>query len=152
QIRPDRRFAIGVAVGRGLTHAAGSPALRGVFALTITPSAEELRPIVAPKPDGDADGDGIPDSRDKCPNEPEDFDQFQDEDGRPDPDDDNDGIPDAKDKCPELPEDRDGFQDEDGCPDPDNDKDGIPDVKDKCPNEPEDFDGFEDEDGCPDPD
>jgi outer membrane protein OmpA-like peptidoglycan-associated protein len=100
----------------------------------------------------DTDGDGIPDSEDKCPNEAEDKDGFQDEDGCPDPDNDGDGIPDAQDKCPNEPEDHDGFQDEDGCPDPDNDGDGIPDAQDKCPNEPEDKDGFQDADGCPDPD
>ncbi len=100
----------------------------------------------------DTDGDGIPDDVDKCPNEPEDKDGFQDADGCPDPDNDNDGIPDAQDKCPNEPEDKDGFQDADGCPDPDNDNDGIPDKDDKCPNEPEDKDGFQDADGCPDPD
>jgi OOP family OmpA-OmpF porin len=105
-----------------------------------------------PKVRPDKDGDGIPDDVDKCPNEPEDKDGFQDDDGCPDPDNDGDGIPDALDKCPNEPEDKDGFQDEDGCPDPDNDHDGIPDALDKCPNEPEDFDGFQDQDGCPDPD
>jgi OOP family OmpA-OmpF porin len=105
-----------------------------------------------PKVRPDKDGDGIPDDVDKCPNEPEDKDGFQDDDGCPDLDNDGDGIPDALDKCPNEPEDKDGFQDEDGCPDPDNDHDGIPDALDKCPNEPEDFDGFQDQDGCPDPD
>jgi outer membrane protein OmpA-like peptidoglycan-associated protein len=106
----------------------------------------------APPKIGDKDGDGILDNVDKCPNEPEDRDGFEDEDGCPDPDNDKDGIPDIKDKCPFEAEDKDGFQDEDGCPDPDNDTDGIPDTADKCPNDPEDKDGFEDEDGCPDPD
>ncbi|MGA9655188.1 MAG: OmpA family protein [Polyangia bacterium] len=101
---------------------------------------------------GDRDGDGIPDNIDKCPDQPEDFDGFQDEDGCPDLDNDGDGIPDALDKCPNEPEDKDGYQDEDGCPDLDNDGDGIPDALDKCPNEPEDKDGFQDDDGCPDPD
>jgi OmpA-OmpF porin, OOP family len=104
---------------------------------------------------GDRDGDGIKDDVDQCPDEPEDFDGFQDEDGCPDPDNDNDGIPDKDDRCPNEPEDFDGDQDEDGCPegnDGDRDGDGIPDSKDKCPDEPEDFDGFQDEDGCPDPD
>ncbi len=81
----------------------------------------------------------------KCPNEPEDKDGFEDEDGCPDLDNDQDGIPDALDKCPNEPEDKDGFEDEDGCPDPDNDQDGIPDVIDKCPNEP----GPPEENGCP---
>ena len=106
----------------------------------------------APTGPKDSDGDGIPDDVDKCPNEPEDKDGFQDADGCPDPDNDHDGIPDAQDKCPNDPEDKDGFQDADGCPDPDNDNDGIPDAQDKCPNEPEDKDGFQDADGCPDPD
>jgi len=130
----------------------------------------------------DNDGDGIMNKDDKCPDQAEDKDGFQDDDGCPDPDNDKDGINDKEDKCPMDPEDKDGFQDADGCPDPDNDKDGIPDLKDKCPNEaqgadgkegcpnldkdndgipdavdkcpnePEDKDGFEDEDGCPDPD
>src|SRR5207248_8862565 len=63
------------------------------------------------------DGDGIPDAADKCPNEPEDKDGFQDEDGCPDPDNDQDGVPDAQDKCPNQPETKNGYQDEDGCPD-----------------------------------
>jgi outer membrane protein OmpA-like peptidoglycan-associated protein len=104
---------------------------------------------------GDRDGDGIKDDVDKCPDQPEDFDGFQDADGCPDPDNDNDGILDKDDRCPNEPEDRDGDQDEDGCPegsDGDRDGDGIPDKLDKCPDDPEDKDGFEDKDGCPDPD
>jgi outer membrane protein OmpA-like peptidoglycan-associated protein len=103
-----------------------------------------------PLVDGDADGDGIRDSVDHCPKDPEDRDGYQDEDGCPDLDNDSDGIPDSADRCPNDPEDIDGFEDQDGCPDLDNDKDGIVDSKDKCPNEPEDKDNFEDEDGCPD--
>lgn len=99
---------------------------------------------------GDTDKDGILNSIDKCPNEPEDFDGFEDSDGCPDFDNDNDGIKDTQDKCPDKSEDIDGFEDLDGCPEDDNDKDGILDANDKCPNEPEDVDGFEDEDGCPD--
>ncbi len=65
----------------------------------------------------DADADGIADDADKCPDEPEDRDGFQDDDGCPDPDNDEDGILDALDVCPLDKEDFDGFQDEDGCPD-----------------------------------
>ncbi len=104
---------------------------------------------------GDRDGDGIKDDIDKCPDDPEDFDDFEDEDGCPEDDNDKDGIPDKDDKCPNEPETKNGFQDEDGCPDSvelDRDGDGIPDNIDKCPDDPEDKDGFEDEDGCPDPD
>jgi outer membrane protein OmpA-like peptidoglycan-associated protein/opacity protein-like surface antigen len=98
----------------------------------------------------DSDGDGIPDAQDRCPNEPEDMDLFEDTDGCPDLDNDGDGIPDDQDQCPMEPEDFDGFADDDGCPDKDNDGDGIPDSMDACPNEPEDRDGFRDGDGCPD--
>ena len=104
---------------------------------------------------GDRDGDGIKDDVDRCPDDPEDFDDFEDEDGCPDPDNDRDGILDVDDKCPNEPETKNGFEDEDGCPDSvvlDRDGDGIPDNLDKCPDDPEDKDGFEDEDGCPDPD
>lgn len=100
--------------------------------------------------EGDRDGDGYADTVDECPDEPEDFDGFEDEDGCPDPDNDADGIPDVDDECPNEAEDIDEFEDEDGCPDPDNDGDGIPDATDQCPNDPEDFDGDKDEDGCPD--
>ena len=150
----ERRVNIGLAVGRGLTSGIGSPDLRGVVLVTVAPGAADLVPIhgINNEPDRDSDGDGIPDSVDKCPHEPEDKDLFNDSDGCPDPDNDGDGIPDDKDKCPLDPEDKDGFQDDDGCPDKDNDNDGIPDAEDKCPNDPEDKDGFQDQDGCPDPD
>ncbi len=110
------------------------------------------RSFITPKV-GDRDGDGILDTVDKCPDKPETYNGFEDEDGCPDdPDTDGDGIADSKDQCVMEPEDKDGYLDEDGCPDLDNDADGIPDSVDKCPNKPEDFDGFEDADGCPDPD
>ncbi|WP_437632451.1 OmpA family protein [Sorangium sp. So ce854] len=112
---------------------------------------------------GDRDGDGIKDDQDDCPDEPEDYDGFQDTKadsppgkyGCPDPDNDEDGILDVDDRCPNNPEDRDGDEDDDGCPegsDGDRDGDGILDSRDKCPDEPEDRDGFQDKDGCPDPD
>ena len=104
---------------------------------------------------GDRDKDGYKDDVDLCPDDPEDFDDFEDQDGCPEPDNDRDGILDVDDKCPNDPETRNGFQDEDGCPDSttnDRDGDGIPDDTDKCPDDPEDKDGFEDADGCPDPD
>ncbi|HJL28207.1 MAG TPA: OmpA family protein [Polyangiaceae bacterium LLY-WYZ-15_(1-7)] len=104
---------------------------------------------------GDRDGDGYKDDVDECPDEPEDFDNFADEEGCPDPDNDRDGILDVDDECPLVPEDRDGDADEDGCPEGnegDRDGDGILDDVDECPDDPEDRDGFEDEDGCPDPD
>jgi len=133
------------------------------------------------KKNTDKDGDGIKDDVDSCPEKPEDFDAFEDEDGCPDPDNDEDGILDPIDKCKNEAEDIDEFEDEDGCPDLDNDQDtvlddkdkcpntpgpvenegcpvndkdgdGIPDGDDQCPEKPEDLDGDRDEDGCPDVD
>ena len=66
----------------------------------------------APDPLADRDGDGIPDVRDQCPDEPEDVDGFQDDDGCPELDNDQDGVLDASDKCPNEP----GPASNDGCP------------------------------------
>ncbi len=122
--------------------------LRGSAPVSVTVGLSWSRKAADPDPDKD----GILGKADRCPNEAEDKDGFEDEDGCPDPDNDADGIPDVSDQCPDKAEDMDGFQDEDGCPDPDNDADGFPDYLDKCPMQAEDKDGFEDEDGCPDPD
>ena len=104
-------------------------------------------PVVTPT---DRDGDGLVDASDRCPDDPEDVDGYQDEDGCPEPDNDADTILDESDRCPDVAEDRDGYQDEDGCPDLDNDTDGLADINDSCRDQAEDFDGYQDEDGCPD--
>jgi uncharacterized protein (TIGR03382 family) len=149
-----RTVAVTAGGGAGLHSGVGASDFRLFAGVTFAPgaSAEPERAFAPETPLVDTDGDGIPDIRDKCPNEPEDFDNFEDQDGCPELDNDHDGISDEKDRCPNEAEDRDGYQDDDGCPDPDNDGDGIPDVRDKCPNEAEDRDGFQDEDGCFDPD
>ncbi|MCB9522963.1 MAG: OmpA family protein [Myxococcales bacterium] len=98
----------------------------------------------------DADKDGILDEDDKCVDDPEDKDEFEDADGCPEPDNDQDGVLDVDDKCPLDAEDKDGFEDVDGCPDPDNDQDGFLDAQDQCPNEAETKNNYKDEDGCPD--
>jgi len=76
----------------------------------------------------DSDGDGIIDSRDKCPNTPKGV--AVNSDGCC-LDDDNDGVPNYKDKCPNTP--AGAPVDEKGCC-LDSDGDGVPDYKDKCPN------------------
>ncbi len=149
--RPTRQLAVGLAAGRGLVAGVGTPDLRGVLSLTVTPSARALAPIYPPPPppvDGDEDADGLKDSQDRCPDEAEDKDLFDDADGCPDPDNDKDGVIDVADRCVLDPEDKDGFEDGDGCPDIDNDGDGVKDLADKCPMVPEDKDGFADDDGC----
>lgn len=166
----DFGLTAGLAVGAGFSVGLGTPQVRGLFTLGWSSGT-----------DPDTDGDGLHDSMDKCPNDPEDFDGYQDQDGCPEADNDGDGILDGDDQCPNEAEDIDGFEDSDGCPDPDNDKDNIADVddkcpdeagipekqgcpfrdadgdgiedeKDKCPSEPEDKDGFQDDDGCPEAD
>ena len=118
----------------------------------LSPPDKCREEVIVPR-EGDRDGDGIPDERDRCPDRPETFNGFEDEDGCPDdPDSDKDGVADSVDACLLEPEDIDNYLDDDGCPDPDDDADGVPDAQDKCPREPEDVDGFEDDDGCPEPD
>jgi outer membrane protein OmpA-like peptidoglycan-associated protein len=132
-----------LAGGIGPSQSINSADIRAVLGFIFEPSI------------GDRDGDGYKDDVDQCPDQPEDFDHFQDEDGCPEPDNDRDGILDVDDECPLVPEDHDGDADEDGCPEGttgDRDGDGILDNVDKCPDDPEDRDGFQDEDGCPDPD
>ena len=92
-------------------------------------------------PDGDADGDGVKDSMDKCPNTPpgstvNSVGCFADTDG--------DGVFDYLDKCPNTP--NAAKVDMSGCP-LDTDGDGVPDFLDKCPATPA---GTEvDKKGCP---
>ncbi|RMD69566.1 MAG: hypothetical protein D6818_10185, partial [Bacteroidetes bacterium] len=97
----------------------------------------------------DKDGDGIPDERDRCPDEP----GTRARKGCPEPeaepeseepavaDRDGDGTPDAQDTCPDLP----GPRENAGCPWGDRDKDGIRDAIDECPDVP----GVASNRGCP---
>jgi uncharacterized repeat protein (TIGR01451 family) len=129
--------------GIGLRKGFGTPDWRGLAGLRVGFGGGAA---ATPQRELDRDGDGIPDVADRCPDEPEDKDGFEDADGCPDPDNDHDGVLDRDDRCVDVP----GDPDLHGCPD--RDADGIADVDDRCPNEPEDVDGFEDTDGCPEPD
>jgi outer membrane protein OmpA-like peptidoglycan-associated protein len=114
--------------GAGVVAGIGAPEWRLLLAVGYAHQPDEAEP--------DRDRDGLPDTSDRCPDEPEDFDGFDDTDGCPDPDNDQDGVLDAADRCPLQAEDLDGFEDTDGCPDPDNDQDGVLDTADRCPLEP----------------
>ncbi|MEZ4365779.1 MAG: Ig-like domain-containing protein [Kofleriaceae bacterium] len=156
--------------GVGLANGYGTPDWRAFVGVRFTHGGGD-----------DPDGDGLVGKADKCPDEPEDRDGWQDDDGCPDRDNDGDGVLDVNDGAPDDPEDADGWEDADGVPDPDNDGDGIVDGEDRCPNEagivetsgcapvdsdgdglydhvdacpqePEDADGFKDDDGCLDDD
>jgi len=152
RILPIEQVAITAAAGSGLFQGFGAPDWRAMVGFS-------WRQV----PDADRDGDGFLNKDDACPDDPEDFDQFEDTDGCPEPDNDKDQVLDVNDKCPLDPEDREGFEDEDGCPDPDNDQDTVLDVVDGCPLQPgppanngcpvadRDGDGINDDvDQCPD--
>jgi outer membrane protein OmpA-like peptidoglycan-associated protein len=132
------------ALGAGLAEGYGTPDWRALVGFRLGPSGE--RPA---EPKRDRDNDGILDVADRCPDQAETRNSFEDADGCPDdPDPDKDNVIGAADQCPTEPEDADGFEDGNGCPDPDNDNDKILDVEDKC----RDVAGVPETQGCPDPD
>jgi outer membrane protein OmpA-like peptidoglycan-associated protein len=145
---------------RVFTNGYGSPDLRVLASLgywfTV---ADKAPPSAAPRYDfentkvdkeEDRDGDGYPDSIDKCPDIKEDKREPNPTDGCPaDADRDGDGIPDSVDACPDVKEDKDGVADQDGCPEEDADSDGIADGKDKCPMNPGLESKIAEKNGCP---
>jgi OmpA-OmpF porin, OOP family len=104
--------AAGLSIGLsiGLAPAAAAPRKATIRVPVTDPDA-----LVASDPDPDRDG--VARGIDRCPDDPEDPDGFQDEDGCPDPDNDGDGVPDAADRCPTRAEVVNGIADDDGCPD-----------------------------------
>lgn len=145
---PADHWWLGGGAGSSILRGYGAPDLR-VIAMVGTyvpildseaPSPERREAVRRKRRQeslSDRDGDGIPDSIDACPDEPEDFKGDDPNDGCPlPPDRDGDGIPDQWDQCPDEPEDFDGIQDGDGCPEDDADNDGIPDAVDACPTVP----------------
>ena len=127
--RVSGRWGVELSLGRAvsLESGYGRPDFRVLAGVTYTIHS------------ADRDGDGILDDVDKCPDDPEDKDGFEDSDGCPDPDNDRDGVPDVQDACPDVP----GLRQFDGCPD--RDKDDVPDNVDKCP----DTAGPAENEGCP---
>jgi len=97
-----------------------------------TPVARQAASPVPPPPPppADADRDGVPDSKDTCPNTPAGV--KVDSSGCP-LDSDRDGVPDYKDDCPATP--HGASVDANGCP-LDSDGDGVTDNKDRCPATP----------------
>lgn len=79
------------------------------FGLSLGIGAPQTTPA-----DADYDNDGVRGDADKCVDEAEDKDGFEDSDGCPDKDDDKDGVDDVDDKCPKEK----GEADFEGCPAP----------------------------------
>ncbi len=96
----------------------------------------KLKPAPRPPEPIDADGDGLPDAQDNCPDEA----GTLAANGCPDTDD--DGVPNGEDDCPTVK----GPASNYGCPtDDDRDGDGVPDDKDQCPDQA----GTAELNGCP---
>jgi outer membrane protein OmpA-like peptidoglycan-associated protein len=104
---PSEEWEIMGGFGVGVIAGYGVPTFRVFAGVRYRPTSH------------DADGDGIPDSEDACPNEREDVDGYDDFDGCPeeDPDSDRDGVADGEDQCPDAKETISGIDDDDGCPD-----------------------------------
>lgn len=113
--------------GVGLGEAIGVPSWRMLASLVWTSSkpkkAAPALVVVEPEPavvaeaaDPDPDGDGILEDEDLCPEDAEDFDNYEDEDGCPEIDNDGDGIVDADDPCPLMAETATDADNYDGCP------------------------------------
>ncbi len=139
---------VGGGVGAGFTSGFGAPLVRGLLSIELAPGV----PPPPPPPKArvvDADGDGVLDRDDACPDEPGVRTNDEATNGCPAPaDTDGDGVPDLNDACPEEPGPQSPEPRKNGCP-PDTDGDGIPDKIDACPDKP----GVEQKDptqnGCP---
>lgn len=97
---------VGATVGAGFGGAAGAAigALVGMWLGDDVCGQEEVKEaVVVP----DADGDGVPDSSDECPNTPADTTNGCPEDS------DGDGVPDYMDECPSV-----AGEPDTGCPKP----------------------------------
>jgi len=99
-----RRVSVEAGLGTGLGPAGYGHERWRVFLGVRWGSPPTEAPFVGPI--GDRDGDGVPDDKDLCPDEP----GPAALDGCPD--DDGDGIPNREDKCPNQP----GPAENDGCP------------------------------------
>jgi predicted outer membrane repeat protein len=109
-----------VGVGAGLNDDAGTSAMRVIAGLGWNKRKEERKEQFQgwlADPNADRDGDGIVDSEDACPDQPETVDGFTDEDGCPELDGDGDGVAFERDLCPReaiYPEQDPRYSD--GCP------------------------------------
>jgi OOP family OmpA-OmpF porin len=111
----DENWRLSFFGGSGIGPGVGSPDVRAGISIAFGNNVP-YRPVPS-ESEGDRDGDGIPNRRDRCPRRAEDPDGYRDEDGCPERDNDEDGVLDWADRCPTAPETRDGIADDDGCPD-----------------------------------
>jgi len=126
-LTPTEGVVLELGAGSGISGL-GTPQLRAFGGVRFTSPDKR-----------DKDGDGMVDSRDQCPTESEDFDDWNDDDGCPDPDNDGDGIPDTADACPLNAENMGVGDDQDGCPDldqaPAEEQEAAPEEQEAAPEE-----------------
>jgi outer membrane protein OmpA-like peptidoglycan-associated protein len=115
-MRLDARFAMLPAAEEKLVTFEGDFTL-GIELDLGAKRARRTTEVIVAAPPPDKDQDGIVDANDKCPDRPEDIDNFEDGDGCPDIDNDNDRVLDIADKCPTESETLNGYMDDDGCSD-----------------------------------
>jgi outer membrane protein OmpA-like peptidoglycan-associated protein len=105
-IIPVRQWSIYLGGAGGLDNGLGVPDGRVIFGVRYAhrvPGSDRF---------DDNDHDGIINGKDRCPDEAEDYDGFEDDDGCPEPDNDHDGVLDDDDECPDQA----GPRSNDGCP------------------------------------
>jgi outer membrane protein OmpA-like peptidoglycan-associated protein len=141
--RPDAANGVGGMAGLGFRYFAGEKLAVRVDARAGIQnySGEDINSIegslaagisyfMGGGPPRDTDGDGVPDSRDRCANTP----RGATVDARGCPSDtDRDGVPNGIDRCPDTPPNT--PVDATGCT-RDSDRDGVADNLDRCPNTP----------------
>ena len=132
---PDQTGPLDLVIRAYAAEDPNGPTCEGPFVEVVIPVAIVVL---------DADGDGVCDPNDLCPETPECADPV-DPNGCPS-DSDGDGVVDGCDQCPDTPECADPV-DPNGCPS-DSDGDGVVDGCDQCPGTPECADPVGG-DGCP---
>ncbi|MCU1279219.1 MAG: OmpA/MotB domain protein [bacterium] len=105
-IKPGREWSIYLGGAGGLDNGLAVPDGRFIFGVRYAhrvPGSDRYQ---------DSDHDGIANGRDRCPDQAEDFDGFEDDDGCPEADNDHDGVLDDDDECPDQA----GPRNNEGCP------------------------------------
>jgi outer membrane protein OmpA-like peptidoglycan-associated protein len=105
-IKPTREWSVYLGLAAGLDDGLGTADVRAIAGVRYAhhvPGDDRFK---------DNDHDGIPNGKDRCPDQAEDEDGFEDDDGCPEPDNDHDGVLDDDDECPDEA----GPRGNDGCP------------------------------------
>jgi outer membrane protein OmpA-like peptidoglycan-associated protein len=105
-VKIGREWSVYLGAGAGLDKGLATPDARAILGVRYAhrvPGDDRFK---------DSDHDGIRNLEDRCPDQPEDEDGFEDNDGCPEADNDHDGVLDDDDECPDQA----GPRGNDGCP------------------------------------